>query len=408
MHESTPEIQTPEATGPLKGLKVIELGVLLAGPVCGQMLGDLGADVIKIEAPGAPDPLREWGRVKKDGKSLWFPIVGRNKRCITLNLRNAAGQDIFRSLVKDADIVVENFRPGTMEKWGLGPDALHKINPGLIMVRVSGYGQTGPYASKAGYASVGEAMGGLRYVMGEPDRLPSRAGISLGDTLAAMMGVIGALAALENRRRTGAGQVVDSAIYEACLAVMESLIPEYQQGGHIRERSGSILPGVSPSNIYESSDGMLIIAANQDSVWKRLAQAMGQPELAEDPRYVTHTARGEHQAELDERINKWSRTMTSEALEAACEENGVPCGRILRAPEMLEHPQFKAREAIIKMMHPEIGEMAMQNVFPKFSETPGNVRWTAPEVGAHNVEILGEELGISRERLEELSREGVI
>ncbi len=408
MHESTPEIQTPEATGPLKGLKVIELGVLLAGPVCGQILGDLGADVIKIEAPGAPDPLREWGRVKKDGKSLWFPIVGRNKRCITLNLRNAAGQDIFRSLVKDADIVVENFRPGTMEKWGLGPDALHKINPGLIMVRVSGYGQTGPYASKAGYASVGEAMGGLRYVMGEPDRLPSRAGISLGDTLAAMMGVIGALAALENRRRTGAGQVVDSAIYEACLTVMESLIPEYQQGGHIRERSGSILPGVSPSNIYESSDGMLIIAANQDSVWKRLAQAMGQPELAEDPRYVTHTARGEHQAELDERINKWSRTMTSEALEAACEENGVPCGRILRAPEMLEHPQFKAREAIIKMMHPEIGEMAMQNVFPKFSETPGNVRWTAPEVGAHNVEILGEELGISRERLEELSREGVI
>nr|MCU0881976.1 CoA transferase [Hyphomonadaceae bacterium] len=278
----------PEATGPLKGLRVIELGVLLAGPFCGQLLGDLGAEVIKIEPPGQGDPLRAWGPVRPDGHSLWFSIVARNKSCITVDMRTSEGQQILKDLVKTADFVLENFRPGTMEKWGCGWDVLSAINPGLIMIRVSGYGQTGPSAPKAGYASVGEAMGGLRYVMGEPDRMPSRAGISIGDTLAGTYAALGALAALEHRRATGQGQVVDSAIYEACLAMMESLIPDYQFAGHIRERTGSFLPKIAPSNIYPASDGMLVIAANQDTVWRRLAGIMGQPELADDPRFATH------------------------------------------------------------------------------------------------------------------------
>jgi crotonobetainyl-CoA:carnitine CoA-transferase CaiB-like acyl-CoA transferase len=278
--------------GPLAGLTVIELGVLLAGPFCGQLLADYGAEVIKIEAPGVGDPLREWGQVKADGHPLWFSLVARNKRCATLDLRKPEGQAALKTLVAKADILLENFRPGTMEKWGLGPDALHALNPGLIYLRVSGYGQTGPYAQKAGYASVGEAFGGLRYVMGEPDRAPSRAGISIGDTLAASYACMGALAALEARRKTGRGQVVDSSIYESVLAMMESLIPEYQLAGYIRERSGSVLANVAPSNIYAASDGMVIIAANQDSVFKRLCAMMGAPELADLPKYAGHHGRG--------------------------------------------------------------------------------------------------------------------
>src|SRR5688572_1121179 len=322
-----------EPTGPLKGLRVLEVGVLIAGPFCGQLLGDLGAEVIKIEPPGQPDPLRVWGHVKPEGRSLWFAVVGRNKKCVTLDLRKAEGQQAFKELAAQSDIVVENFRPGVMEKWGLGYDALSAINPRLIMVRISGYGQTGPYAPKAGYASVGEAMGGLRYVMGEPDRKPSRAGISIGDSLAATFGAMGALAALHHRAETGRGQVVDSAIYESVLAMMENLIPDYQFAGRIRERTGAVLPKLAPSNIYEASDGMVIIAANQDTVFVRLCEAMGEPSLASDPRYATHVARGEAQEELDARIDAWSRTKTMAELEALCEEFGVPCGRVNRAPE---------------------------------------------------------------------------
>ncbi|MFM1977343.1 MAG: hypothetical protein RL145_2189 [Pseudomonadota bacterium] len=397
-----------EATGPLKGLRVIELGVLLAGPFCGQILGDLGAEVIKVEPPGQGDPLREWGTVKKDGHGVWFPIVARNKKCITLDLRQEAGQAVLKDLVKEADFLLENFRPGTLEKWGLGYDVLSALNPGLIMIRVSGYGQTGPNSPKAGYASVGEAMGGLRYVMGEPDRMPSRAGISIGDSLAATYAAIGALAALEHRRNTGRGQIVDSAIYEACFAMMESLVPDYHFGGYIRERTGSFLPKIAPSNIYPASDGMLILAANQDTVWRRLAEAMGQPELADDPRFVTHIARGENQAELDALVSAWSLQMTCAELEAVCEAHGVPCGRIYRAPDMLADPHFAAREAIVTVEHPQLGPFPMPNVFPKLSGTPGNVRWTGPELGSHTDEVLADMLGYNADKIASLKGAGVI
>ncbi|GIU66857.1 CaiB/BaiF CoA transferase family protein [Candidatus Phycosocius spiralis] len=393
---------SPEATGPLKGLRVIELGVLLAGPFCGQLLGDLGAEVIKIEPPDQGDPMRDWGPIKPKGQGLWFPIVARNKKCIVANMRKPEGQQILKDLVADADFVLENFRPGTMEKWGIGYDTLSAINPGIIMIRVSGYGQTGPSSHKAGYASVGEAMGGLRYVMGEADRMPSRAGISIGDTLAATFATIGALAALEHRRKTGRGQMVDAAIYESCFAMMESLIPDFQFGNYIRERAGSILPKIAPSNIYPASDGMLIIAANQDTVWCRLAELMGRPELAHDPRYATHIARGEHQGELDELISAWTRTQTSQSLEDICEQGGVPCGRIYRAPEMLQDEHFAARQAIIEVEHPVLGGFKMQNVFPKLSETPGNVRWTGPDMGAHTLEVLQNILGYDDTKIEAL------
>jgi formyl-CoA transferase len=406
MNTTTPPSTAP--TGPLKGLRVIELGVLLAGPFCGQLLGDMGADVIKIEPPGQGDPMRDWGTIRPEGEGLWFPIVARNKRCITLNMREPDGQQVLKDLVKDADFVLENFRPGTMEKWGCGYDVLSAINPGLIMIRVSGYGQSGPYAPKAGYASVGEAMGGLRYVMGEPDRVPSRAGISIGDTLAATYAALGALAALEHRRQTGQGQVVDAAIYESCLAMMESLIPDWALGGHIRERTGSILPKIAPSNIYPASDGMLVIAANQDTVWRRLASAMGRPDLADDPKFATHIARGDNQSELDSLIGAWSSTHTCAALEALCEAAGVPCGRINRAPEMLADPHFAAREAIITAEHPVLGAFPMQGVFPKLSATPGNVRWTGPALGEHTDAVLGALPGYDPARLGALRAKGVI
>lgn len=281
--------------GPLTGLRLIEMGQLLAGPFCGQLMADFGAEVIKIEQPKVGDPLREWGREKSEGKSLWWPIVARNKKSITLNARVPEGQEIIKQLVKKSDFLLENFKPTTMEKWNLGYEELAKINPGIIMIRVSGYGQTGPYSHKAGYAAVGEAMGGLRYVVGDPSTPPSRVGISLGDTTAATYACMGALMALHHRHLTGRGQVVDSAIYESVLQLMESLISEYDKVGFIRERTGSILPNVAPSNVYPAKDGNFLIAANQDTVFRRLAEAMGQPELGTDARYATHTARGQRQ-----------------------------------------------------------------------------------------------------------------
>jgi formyl-CoA transferase len=372
------------------------------------LLGDMGAEVIKIEPPNQGDPMRDWGNIKPEGEGLWFPIVARNKKCITADLRQAQGQQIVKDLVAKADFLLENFRPGTLEKWGLSYEVLSAINPSLIMIRVSGYGQTGPSSKKAGYASVGEAMGGLRYVMGEADRMPSRAGISIGDTLAATYATIGALAALQHRNVTGRGQVVDAAIYESCFAMMESLVPDYQFGGHIRERSGSFLPKIAPSNIYPASDGMLIIAANQDSVWRRLAQVIGRAELADDPRYFSHIARGENQKELDDLIAEWSKVMSCDEIEALCEAGGVPCGRIYRAPDMLDDPHFQAREAIISVEHPVLGPFKMQNVFPKLSETPGNVRWTGPERGQHTGEVLRDLLGYDDDKLATLTASKVI
>jgi formyl-CoA transferase len=378
-----------ENTGALAGLRVIEMGQLLAGPFCGQLLADFGAEVIKIEPPGVGDPMREWGREKPHGKSLWFPVVARGKKSLTLDLRKPEGQDIARRLIAESDILVENFRPGTMERWGLGYDRLAAINPRLIMVRVTGYGQTGPYAHRAGFGAIGEAMGGLRYVVGSPDAPPSRMGISIGDSLAATYAALGALMALHARTRTGRGQVVDSAIYEAVLAMMESLVTEYDQTGYIRERTGAILPNIAPSNVYPSRDGqMLLIAANQDTVFARLATAMGRPDLVADPRYATHTARGERQAELDALIADWTRTLDVEALERLMEESGVPAGRIYRAPELLADAHVRARNAIVRVAHKDFGEIAMQNVAPHLSDTPGSIRSPAPDLGEHTDEVL--------------------
>ena len=396
----------PRSSGPLSDLRVIELGQLVAGPFCAQLFADFGADVIKVEPPGRGDPLREWGR---EGFPLWWSVLGRGKRTITANLREEAGQDLVRRLVADADILVENFRPGTMERWGLGYEALSAINPGLIMVRISGYGQTGPYASRPGYASVGEAMGGLRYVMGEPDRVPSRAGISLGDSLTGTFATVGALAALHHRERTGEGQVVDASIYESVLAIMEGLVGEYAVEGHTRERSGSILPNIAPSNVYRASDGMVIIAANQDTVFGRLAEAIGRPELADDPRFSTHIARGERQGELDGIIADWARSRTVEAIEAVMQGHAVPVGRLYRAADMLEDPHFAAREAIVRLASERFGEVPMQNVAPKLSRTPGRVRWAGPEsLGQHTEEVLTELLDLTPEQIGKLRDSGIV
>ena len=398
-----------EAGGPLAGLRVIEMGQLLAGPFCGQLLADFGAEVIKVEPPGKGDPMREWGREKPHGQSLWWPVIARNKKSLTLDLRSADGQEILRDLARGADIVLENFRPGTMERWGLGHDALSAHNPGLIMVRVSGFGQTGPYSGHAGFGAIGEAMGGLRHVVGSPDRPPSRVGISIGDSLAATFAALGAMMALHARHRTGRGQVVDSAIYEAVLTMMESLVTEYDKAGYIRERTGSILPRVAPSNVYPTADGSgILIAANQDTVFARLAAAMGRPELAGDPRFATHTARGDAQEELDALIAEWTGARPAEEVLALMNDNGIPAGRIYRAPEMLEDAHFKAREAIVRVMHPQFGELAMQNVAPRLSDTPGAVRHPGPALGADTEAVLTEVLDYDTARVASLREAGVI
>ncbi len=395
--------------GPLSDLRLIEMGTLLAGPFCGQLMGDFGAEVIKVEAPNQGDPMRDWGQEKQHGMSLWWPVIARNKKSVTLNLRVEEGQELARELISKADFLLENFRPGTMERWHLSYEELRKINPRLIMIRVSGYGQTGPYAKRAGFGAVGESMGGLRYVCGDPSTPPSRMGISIGDSLAATFACVGALTALHHRERTGEGQVVDSAIYEAVLNMMESVITEYDKAGYIRERQGAILPNVAPSNVYPTKDGsMILIAANQDTVFGRLAEAMGQPELAKDERYATHAARGAHQEELDELVAAWTRTVDADEIELSMEKFGIPSGKIYRAPDMLEDAQFKAREAIITTMHPKFGDLRMQNVAPKLSATPGSVRTPGPELGQHNEEIYGGLLNFSAERIAELKSEGII
>lgn len=391
--------------GPLTHIRVIELGQLIAGPFCGQLMADMGADVIKVEPPGKGDPMRDWGR---GDYPLWWTVCARNKRCVTANLRIPEGQDIVKKLVKEADILLENFRPGTMEKWGLSYEELSKINPGLIMVRVSGYGQTGPYSSRAGYASVGEAMGGMRYLSGYPGMKTCRTGLSIGDSLAATYACVGALAALEHRNKTGEGQVVDSAIYESVLNIMEATIPEYTISNYIRERSGSVLPNVAPSNVYDCKDGSFLIGANQDTVFKRLCKAMDRSELAEDESYATHTARGKNQDELDDLINEWTKTKTMEEVDALMIENGVPAGRVYRAPEMLEDLHFQAREAIVDVPHEKWGNLKMQNVFPKLSKTPGEIRWSGPAHGEHTDEVYGDVLNMNGAELAALRGKDVI
>ncbi len=381
------------------------MGQLIAGPFCGQLMGDMGARVIKLEPPGAGDPMRQWGR----GQPVWWEVIARNKQSASLNLRAPEGQALARRLIATADILIENFRPGTLEGWNLSPESLMADNPRLIVVRMSGYGQTGPYAERTSFGLIGEAMGGWRHIVGEPDRPPSRMGVSIGDSLAATYGCLGALSALHERERTGLGQMVDSALYEAVLQVMESLIPEYTIAGMTRERSGAFLPGIAPSNVYACRDGDYLIGANQDGIFRRLCRAMDRPELADDPRYATHAARGANQAELDVLINDWTRTRDIAEVESLLIENGVPAGKVYRAPEMLEDPHFAAREAIVRMPHPRWGEVAMQNVFPKLSRTPGAVRSIAPQtVGQDNAEIWGGMLGLTNDEIATLTAKGIL
>ena len=394
--------------GPLADLTVIELGTLIAGPFCGQILADFGAEVIKLEDPGTGDPMRQWGRSLPQGLSPWWPVIGRNKKSVTLDLRKPDGQRIARELITGADVLIENFRPGTMEKWGLSYESLSAANPGLIMARVSGFGQTGPYAARAGYGLIGEAMGGLRAITGEPDRPPARAGISIGDSLAATHAAMGVLMALHVRTRTGRGQVIDSAIYESVLAMMENTVTEYDITGYVRERSGSILPGIAPSNVYPTTDGMILIGGNGDTVFARLCEAMGKPALKDDPRYKDHASRGENQAELDERIGAWSRTKPLAELLELLERHGVPCGRVYRAPEMLEDPQYQARDSIVAVEHPVFGTIRMQNAFPRLSETPGEVRWPGPALGEHTEAVLAQTLGLDAGKIAALKSAGVI
>jgi len=400
-----------ENTGPLAGIRVVEMGQLIAGPFCGQLLGDMGAEVIKIEPPGVQgkgggDPMRDWGR---GDYPLWWEVVARNKMAVSANLRDPEGQALARRLIATADILIENFRPGTLEKWGMSPAALHAENPRLIIVRVSGYGQTGPYSNRAGFGGIGEAMGGWRAIVGDPDRPASRMGVSIGDSLAATYGCMGALAALRHRDQTGEGQVVDSSLYESVLQVMESLVSEYSASGYVRERSGSILPGIAPSNVYPTSDGEYLIGANQDTVFGRLCIAMGQPELAKDPRYVDHISRGRNQAELDNLIGDWTRTLTIDEVEALMIEHGVPAGKLYRPQDMIDDPHFQAREALIDVPSERWGSVKMQNVFPKLSKTPGSVRRAAPAtIGQDNDQVYGDVLGLSADDVAELKARGVI
>lgn len=389
---------------PLAGIRVVEFTHMVMGPTCGMVLADLGAEVIKVE-PLAGDNTR---RLLGSGAGF-FGLFNRNKKSLAVDVKDARGREIVLRLLAQADVFSENFKPGTMEKWGLGPDVLLAEFPGLIVARMSGYGQTGPYSDRAGFGGIGEAMGGWRYIVGEPDRPPSRMGVSIGDTLTATYGCMGVLAALHERERTGRGQVIDAALYESVLQVMEGLVPEYDRMGLIRERSGSVLKGIAPSNVYSCKDGEFMIGANKDSLWKRLAEAMGRPELGDDPRYATHLARGENQDELDALINDWTKTLTVDEVDALMIDYSIPAGRVYRAPDMLADPHFQAREAIIEVETERFGPLKMQSSFPKFSATPGSVRRAAPsKVGQHNAEIYGELLGLDGAALSDMAEKGVI
>ena len=405
--------ETTRTPGPLAGLRMIELGTLLAGPFAGRLLGDMGAVVVKVEAPGQADPLREWGLARYEGRSLWWPVQSRNKKCITLNLREQRGQELLLELVAVSDVVTENFRPGTLERWNLGYERLSAANPGVVLARISGYGQTGPYAQRAGFASVAEAMGGLRYINGFPGEAPPRTGISLGDSLAAMFAVQGILAALYHRDALGGdghGQVVDVSLMEASFALLESTVPEFDRLGIVRQPSGTGLKGVAPSNIFKSRDEMwIVIAANQDAVFRRLCDAMGGPELADDPRFATHLARGENEETLDAIIGEWAAQHDAREIDRTLNEAGVACGPIYSVADIFEDPQFEAREMLVEHVDPEFGEYVGPGIVPKFSETPGAVRWSGTwEEGSHNEEIYCGLLGLSASELDGLREDGVV
>lgn len=393
---------------PLQGVRVIEIGTLIAGPYAASLLAQFGAEVIKIESPVDGDPLRKWRKLHK-GTSLWWYSQSRNKKSVTVNLKAEKGQQIVRDLVQDADIVIENFRPGALDGWGLGWDDLSRINPKLIMVRVSGYGQSGPYRERPGFAAIAESMGGLRYLAGYPDRPPVRVGVSIGDTLASLYGVIGALMAMYHLKVNGGkGQFIDVALYEAVFGVMESLIPEFSGFGHIRERTGSSLPGISPSNTYLCKDGRyVIIAGNSDSIFKRLMHTIDRDDLAEDPKLARNDGRAQNNEMLDDAITDWTTQYDLEHVLKVLEEAAVPSGRIYTAADIYEDPHYRARDMIERSTLPDGQPIDIPGIVPKLSETPGETKWLGPALGQHTEEVLAS-LGIKGAALEELRKQGVV
>ncbi|WP_338847417.1 CaiB/BaiF CoA-transferase family protein [Massilia sp. W12] len=421
MQHDASEQQTAPKPAALAGVKVLELGTLIAGPFCARMLAEFGADVIKIEAPGQGDPLRQW-RVMKDGVSLWWSVQARNKKSLALNMKDPRAQEIARQLALEADIIIENYRPGVLEKWGLGYEQLRAINPALIMVRLSGYGQDGPLRDLPGFGAIGEAMGGLRYVSGHADRPPVRVGISIGDSLAALHGVIGAMLALRHRDVTGGrwngkqgadciagcGQMVDVALYEAVFNLMESSVPEYDVAGVVRERTGGALPGIVPSNTYPSADGdFVVISGNGDAIFKRLMLAIGRADLAHDPSLARNDGRVPRTEEIDEAIAAWSRLHTAQQIVELLQAADVPVGKIYSVRDMLQDPHFQARGMFEQHYFADGSPVKLPAVTPKMSATPGATRWLGPQLGQHNREIL-QQLGMSEEQIAALQADGVL
>ncbi|VEE16580.1 CaiB/BaiF CoA transferase family protein [Ectopseudomonas mendocina] len=390
----------------LQGLKVIEMGQLIAGPFASKLLGEFGADVIKIEPPGVGDPLRKWRKIK-DGTSLWWHVQSRNKRSLTLDLKQAEAQDIVRKLVAEADVLVENFRPGTLEGWGLGYDALKAINPRLIMLRISGYGQTGPYRDLPGFGVIGEAMGGLRHLSGYPGQAPVRVGISIGDSLSSLYGVIGVLLALQERARSGEGQEIDVALYESVFAMMESLIPEYDAFGYVREPAGSALPGITPSNSYPCNDGSyVLIAGNGDSIYKRLMSLIGREDLGNDPRLAQNDGRSQHAELIDGAIAEWTAQRSRDEVIEALKGARVPAGYPYTAADIVQDPHYLARQ-MIEQVQTSVGPLKVPGVLPKLSRTPGRIGTGGPQLGEHNDDILAG-LGLSAEQVAGLRERGII
>lgn len=393
--------------GALSGLKVVELGQLIAGPFAAKTLADFGADVVKIEPPGAGDPLRQW-RLIKDGTSVWWQVQSRNKRSLALDLRQPDAQDIVRKLVREADVLIENFRPGAMESWGLGPDVLQSINPGLIMLRISGYGQTGPYKDKPGFGVVAEAMGGLRHLSAEPGRLPVRVGVSIGDTLASLHGVIGILMALHEKKTSGLGQVIDVALYEAVFNCMESLLPEYSEFGAVRGPAGSALPGIAPSNAYLCKDGKCaLIAGNGDSIFKRLMHAIGRDDLAADPALADNAGRVKRVEEIDAAIGVWTSELEVAQVLSVLDQAAVPAGRIYTVEDIAADPHYLARGMLAKVQMNDGSQLTVPGMVPKLSRTPGEHRRNAPSLGQDTDTVL-KELGISADQIREMRQRGIV
>jgi len=397
----------PLSPGAPAGLRVVEMGQLIAGPFVGKTLGDFGAEVIKIEAPGAGDPLRNW-RLIQDGTSVWWQVQSRNKQSIALDLRQRAGQDIARRLIAQADVLIENFRPGTLEGWGMDYDTLSRDNPGLVMLRISGYGQTGPYRDLPGFGAIGEAMGGLRHLTGEPGRVPVRCGISIGDTLAALHGTIGVLTALYHRKVNGGqGQVIDVALHEAVFNVMESLVPEYSAFGAVREPAGSALPGIAPSNAYRCNDGVVLIAGNGDSIFRRLMGTIGREDLGNDPGLADNAGRVRRVQELDQAIETWTATRSVTEVLASLAQAKVPAGRVYTAQDIVEDPHYRARDMILKQTTRDGHEIEVPGIVPKLMGTPGGVRCAAPRLGEDTDAVLAG-LGLGHQAIEQLRQDKVV